>query len=110
MNNLKNVLITIYHIWKPDFRKTTGWLLITSGFLLISPNFIQDIILNMLRMHDIYTSDSFDDSKVIGALLISAGIHYHLLFLTSKANNNKLEVVVSISLLLLLPVMIYLSI
>ena len=77
---------------------------------MIAPNFVQEILWSILKMHDTFSGvTSFENSRAIGAILISIGVHYHLLYIMAKDEYFELKVVISISLLLLLPTMIYLA-
>ena len=109
INKITPVLKLLLKLWKPDIRKTTGWLLVTSGLLLISPNFVQDIILNFLSMHNIVAQESYEHTHSLGTLLITAGINYHLLYLDSISEKRKLETFLMLTLLTLCVVMVYIT-
>ena len=85
LNKIKSILTFAYKLWKPDFLKTTGWFLITSGVLLISPSFLQYIVLSFLRIAtDGFSPDPSD--KIMGIWLIALGIQTTLLY---EARNLK---------------------
>jgi len=109
MNNIKSLINLIVSIYRPDFRKTAGWVCITSGLVLVAPNFVHEIILHLLQMHGFVEAGFFENSRSIGGVQISIGIHYHLLYIAAQSKQRKLEVVCALSLLCLIPVMIYLT-
>ena len=101
---MKNIIIKIARIgislWKPDFRKTTGWLFITTGLVALAPPFIHSIILNLLGMIDIVLVKELDSADTIGALMVCIGILFHLFYMADKPELRKVESALGILIIL----------
>ena len=87
-------------IWKPDFRKTTGWLFITTGLLTLAPPFIHEIILSLWGMIDIEMIKTIEKSDTIGALLVFMGIIFHLFYLSDKPRLRNVETFLGVLLII----------
>ena len=94
---MKDLIIKIARIvlslWKPDFRKTTGWLFITTGLVTLAPPFVHSLILNMLGLLDIAIVDSLDNTDTLGALMVCIGVLFHLFFMADKPEHRAAETV-----------------
>ena len=96
---MKKLIVKItkiaFSIWKPDFRKTTGWVFITTGLVTLAPPFIHDIILNLLGLVDIKLK-AVEHQDTVGALLIAIGVLYHMFYMSIKKDIRTVEVVLGI--------------
>lgn len=96
---MKNIIVkiaqTAYKIWKPDFRKTTGWLFISTGLMTLAPAFIHDIIFNLFVLVDLKPT-GLEYQDTIGALLIAIGILYHLFYLSDNKDIKRTDTALGI--------------
>lgn len=94
---------------KPDFRKFTGWLYITSGLFLIAPPFLQQLVLSILTLDDRITL-SVENDATIGSMLLLLGALYHLLYITSINHKRQAENYTMVTLVIsLVGMIIYVS-